>query len=311
MRAQSGVVVVGSVNMDVVSLVEAFPKPGETVHARSTAFHSGGKGANQAVAAAAAGATVDFIGAVGDDAFAEPLAAGLAARSVGIAGLARKRTTSGQAFITVTAAGQNSIILSAGANGQVTTDDVEAQRERIAQADILLTQNEIPWETTFAAMRIAHQEGLIVFYNPAPAAEPPSEAYSLLDSICLNEIEAMTLTHRPVAKMADAALAASDLIARGIRQVIVTLGALGSLYLDADGQRIETPIFPTTVVDTTAAGDTFIGMYAVAAAEMDAVAALRFATAAAALCVSRPGAQESIPTRAEVEAYLRQLSKGV
>ncbi len=132
----------------------------------------------------------------------------------------------------------------------------------------------------------------------------------MLDIICLNEIEAATLTHRPVASMADAALAAGDLIARGARQVIVTLGALGSLYLDADGQRIETPIFPTTVVDTTAAGDTFIGMYAVAAAEMDAAEALRFATAASALCVSRPGAQESIPTRAEVEAFLRQHSNG-
>jgi ribokinase len=310
MRSQPNVVVVGSVNMDVVSVVAAFPRPGETVHARSTAFHHGGKGANQAVAAAAAGATVDFIGAVGDDAFAEPLAAGLAARGVGVAGLARKHTTSGQAFITVNAAGQNTIVLSAGANGEITASDAEAQAPRIAQANTLLTQNEIPWEPTIAAMTLAHSAGARVLYNPAPAAEPPSEVYPLVDIICLNEIEAAALTHRPVASLADAALAAGDLLARGPRQVIVTLGALGSLYLDAEGRRIETPIFPTTVVDTTGAGDTFIGMYAVASTQMDAAAALRFATAASALCVTRPGAQESIPTRAEVEAFLARQASG-
>lgn len=310
MSSQAGIVVVGSVNMDVVNVVEAFPKPGETVHAHATAFHHGGKGANQAVAAAAAGAVVDFIGAVGDDAFAEPLAAGLAARGVGVAGLAHKRTTSGQAFITVNAAGQNTIVLSSGANGQVTAAEVEAQTTRIAQTDTLLTQNEIPWEPIVTAMTLAHHAGVRVFYNSAPAAEPPSEVYPLVDIICLNEIEAATLTHRPVASLADAALAAGDLLARGPRQVIVTLGALGSLYLDADGRRIETPIFPTTVVDTTGAGDTFIGMYAVASTQMDAVDALRFATAASALCVSRPGAQESIPTRAEVEAFLARQASG-
>lgn len=310
MRSQPNIIVVGSVNMDIVNSVEAFPKPGETIHARATTFHHGGKGANQAVAAAAAGAVVDFIGAVGDDAFGEPLAAGLAARGVGVAGLARKQTTSGQAFITVNAAGQNSIVLSSGANGQVTASEVEAQTERITQADTLLTQNEIPWEPTIAAMTLAHRADVRVLYNPAPAAEPPAEVFPLVDIICLNEIEAAALTHRTVTSLADAALAAGDLLARGPRQVIVTLGALGSLYLDADGRRIETPVFQTTVVDTTGAGDTFIGMYAVAATQMDAVEALRFATAASALCVSRPGAQESIPTRAEVEAFLRRQVSG-
>ncbi len=306
MSSEPTIVVAGSVNMDVVSVVEAFPQPGETVHARATSFHHGGKGANQAVAAAAAGASVDFIGAVGDDAFAEPLAAGLAGRGVGVEALARKPTTSGQAFITVNAAGQNCIILSAGANGQVTAAQVEAERARITKAGALLTQNEIPWEATFAAIRLAHQAGVRVIYNPAPAAEPPSEVYPLLDTLILNEIEAATLTHRAVVTLADAAEAARELIGRGVREVIVTLGALGSLYLNADGQQIETPIFLVTVVDTTGAGDTFIGMYAVAATQMDAAEALRFASAASALCVTRPGAQESIPTRAEVEAFLQR-----
>ncbi|HET9110255.1 MAG TPA: ribokinase [Ktedonobacterales bacterium] len=306
MSSEPTIVVVGSVNMDVVSVVEAFPQPGETVHARATSFHHGGKGANQAVAAAAAGASVDFIGAVGDDAFAEPLAAGLAARGVGVEALARKPTTSGQAFITVNAAGQNCIILSAGANGQVTAAQVEAQRARITQAGALLTQNEIPWEATFAAIRLAHQAGVRVIYNPAPAAEPSGEVYPLLDTLILNEIEAATLTRHAVATLADAAEAARELIGRGVREVIVTLGALGSLYLNADGRQVETPIFPVTVVDTTGAGDTFIGMYAVAATQMDAAEALRFASAASAICVTRPGAQESIPTRAEVEAFLQR-----
>src|SRR5487761_2672702 len=308
MRDTPAIVVVGSVNMDIVSSVTAFPQPGETVRALSTAFHSGGKGANQAVAAAAAGGKVEFIGAVGDDAFAEPLAAGLAARGVGVAALARQPTTSGQAFIAVDASGQNEIILSSGANGQMTVAVVEAQQARIAQADALLTQNEIPWEATFAAMTLAHRAGARVIANPAPAFAPPSEAYRLLDTLILNEIEAARITQRAVVSSADATQAARDLIERGARAVIVTLGPLGSVYLDSAGRLIETPVFPVTVVDTTGAGDTFIGMYVVAALRMDVADALRFATAASALCVTRAGAQESIPTRAEVEAFLRNAN---
>jgi ribokinase len=150
-----------------------------------------------------------------------------------------------------------------------------------------------------------------VLANPAPAFEPPNAAYPLIDTLILNEIEATTLTQRAVATIADAEQAATVLIGRGVRQVIVTLGALGSLALDGNGRRIETPIFPVAVVDTTAAGDTFIGMYAVAlATQVDVAQALRFATAASALAVSRPGAQESIPTRAEVEAFLQQAETG-
>ncbi|HEX2347301.1 MAG TPA: ribokinase [Ktedonobacterales bacterium] len=305
MDGQLRVAVVGSVNMDVVSQVQAFPQAGETVHASATTFHSGGKGANQAVAAAAAGAIVDFIGAVGDDAFAEPLATGLAARGISVEALAHKRMTSGQAFITVDASGQNTIVLSAGANGQVTASEVEAAQARIARASVTLTQNEIPWEATLAALTLGHQAGARVFANPAPAFELPAEAYALIDTLILNEVESATLTHRAVATLADAEQAAGTLLERGARAVIVTLGALGSLYLDSSGQRIETPIFPVPAVDTTAAGDTFIGMYAVAAAQMRPAEALRFATAASALCVSRRGAQESIPMRGEVEAFLR------
>ncbi len=305
MCARPSIAVVGSVNMDVVSVVTAFPQPGETVHARSTSFHGGGKGANQAVAAAAAGATVEFIGAVGNDAFAEPLIAGLVARGVGVSAVARKQTTSGQAFIAVDEYGQNTIILSAGANGQVTPTEVEAAQQLIAGADALLTQNEIPWEATFTAMSLAHRAGARVIANPAPVFEPPAEAYPLMDTLILNEIEAARMTHHAVATLEDAEQAAHTLIERGAGEVIVTLGAFGSLYVGR-GQRIETPIFPIEVVDTTGAGDTFIGMYAVAASEMDVKQALRFATAASALCVSRPGAQESIPTRAEVEAFLAQ-----
>ncbi|MGH2503113.1 MAG: ribokinase, partial [Ktedonobacterales bacterium] len=259
--AQPGIVVVGSVNMDVVSAVAAFPQPGETVTASATTFHPGGKGANQAVAAAAAGASVDFIGALGDDAFAEPLAAGLAAHGVGVAALARKPTTSGQAFITVNAAGQNTIILSAGANGQVTAAEVEAQRPCIAQASALLTKREIPWGATLAALRLAHEAGARSIHNPAPAAPLPGAAWPLIETLILNETEAATLTGQPVASLADASLAALALLGRGVRVVIVTLGALGSLYLDAAGRHIETPIFPVAIVDTTGAGDTFIGMY--------------------------------------------------
>lgn len=309
MPAQPKIAVVGSVNMDVVSVVAKFPQPGETVHALETSFHGGGKGANQAVAAAAAGASVAFIGAVGVDAFAEPLAAGLAARGVGVEALARVPGASGQAFITVDASGQNTIIVSSGANGRVTSGAVEAARAHIAQADALLTQNEVPWEATFAAMRLAHDAGVRVVCNPAPAFAPPAEAFPLMDTLILNEVEAATITRRAVATIDDAAQAASELIGRGAREVVVTLGALGSVYLGASGRRIDTPIFPVDVVDTTAAGDTFIG-YLVAAAQEDVAEALRFATAASAVKVSRLGAQESIPTRAEVEAFLQQVKAG-
>lgn len=310
MAAQPRLVVVGSVNMDIVNTVSAYPRPGETVSALATKLTGGGKGANQAAAAAAAGGDVAFIGAVGADVFADELANGLASRGINTGGLLRKHGPTGQASIAVDAHGQNMIILSGGANTLVSAEDVAAARESITQASTLLTQNEIRWEATYAAMTLARAAGAHVIHNQAPAAALPSEAYQLIDTLVVNEIEAATLTGHPVTTLDSAEQAARELIGRGARAVIVTLGALGSLYLSADGRRVETPIFPVTVVDTTAAGDTFIGMYAVAATKMEVAQALRFATAASALCVSRPGAQESIPTRAEVEAFLREAEQG-
>lgn len=308
MQLQPRIVIVGSVNMDVVNTVAAFPQPGETVKASKTTFNGGGKGANQAIAAAAAGGAVEFVGAVGNDAFAEPLAAGLSERSVGITALARKQTTSGQAFIAIDSEGENTIILSAGANGQITPAEVMAVREMIAHADAVLTQNEIPWEASLTAITLAHEAGVRVIVNPAPAAPLPVEVYSLVDTLTVNETEAATLLGRRVESAEEVAAAAVELVERGARAVILTVGARGSYYADRDGQRIETAAFPVDVVDTTGAGDTFIGMYAVASSQMDVREALRFASAASAIAVTRPGAQPSIPSRAEVEAFLAQTS---
>ncbi len=304
MQPQPKIVVVGSVNMDVVNNVVVFPQPGETVKASKTAFNGGGKGANQAVAAAAAGGAVEFVGAVGNDAFAEPLAAGLSEHAVGIKALAHKQTTSGQAFIAIDSKGENTIILSAGANGQITPDEVQAVHDLIAHADAVLTQNEIPWEATLAAITLAHEAGVRVIVNPAPAAPLLAEVYPLIDTLTVNETEAAILLGSRVESAQEVAAAADALVKRGVRAVILTMGARGSYYADRDGQRIETPAFPVEVVDTTGAGDTFIGVYAVAASQMDVREALRFASAASAIAVTRPGAQPSIPSRAEVEAFL-------
>lgn len=309
MQPQPKIVVVGSVNMDIVNTVAAFPQPGETVKARKTTFNGGGKGANQAVAAAAAGGAVDFIGAVGNDAFAEPLAAGLAEHGVGIEALSHKQTTSGQAFIAIDSKGENTIILSAGANGQITPAEVMATREVIAHADAVLTQNEIPWEASLAAMTLAHAVGVRVIVNPAPATPLPAEVYPLIDTLIVNETEAATLLGRHIESADEVAAAAVELVERGARAVILTIGARGSYYADRDGQRIETPAFPVDVVDTTGAGDTFIGMYAVATSQMSVREALRFASAASAIAATRPGAQPSIPRRAEVEAFLARMAQ--
>jgi ribokinase len=296
------IVIVGSINMDIVNRVRSHPKPGETVRGLGTAYYPGGKGANQAVAAAqAAGPSVRaaMVGAVGTDAFGGELLAALRGKGVDVSGVRCLEGSSGLAFITVSEDGENNIILNAGANGAVSprllTDAVWQD------AAVVLLQNEIPWETNRAVLEQAAERGVPVYFNPAPAFRLPEDAMPLVSCLIVNETEAEFMTGIPVRNAIQAEEAADALLARGARSAIVTLGRQGSLYAGPEGS-VPTPAFPVTPVDTTAAGDTFIGAFAAARAEGRPVAAsLRFASAAAALAVTRPGAQSSIPARAEID----------
>ncbi len=300
------VLVAGSVNMDIVNAVHRHPRPGETVHGLGTRYIPGGKGANQAVAAARAGASVTFVGAVGSDAFGGPLREALVHAGVDVSKVGTKPGSSGLAFITVAESGENTIILSAGANGEVTPEDVDAAADALAACDVVLLQNEVPWETTVHAMRRARNLGRQVYLNLAPARPLSDEELRLVDVLVVNETEAEAVSGVPVESPDDAIEAGRRLVARGAEAVLVTLGAKGSVWVDPAGDPILTPAFAVQPVDTTAAGDTFVGAFAaVRGAGMPVHEALRFASAAAALKVTRPGAQTGIPERADIEAFLK------
>ncbi|RKP51723.1 ribokinase [Cohnella endophytica] len=292
--------------MDVVNRVVRHPQPGETIHGLSTTYHPGGKGANQAVAAALAGGDIALFGAVGEDGFGVELKRTLTENGVDASSVAVKPGTSGIAFITVDDTADNSIILSAGANGQLGAADVDRMLPGLLAAHSVLLQNEIPWPVTREVMEQAHGNGVRVIFNPAPAFLLPEDAYRWIDLLVLNESEAELLTGIAVADGAAAELAADRLLERGAAAVVLTLGERGSLY-KAQGMAIgvATSSYRVRAVDTTAAGDTFIGALASATAKgMPIAEGLAFASAAAAIAVTRAGAQESIPTLEEIEAFM-------
>ncbi|MBD2868040.1 ribokinase [Paenibacillus arenilitoris] len=299
--------VIGSINMDIVNNVKRFPLPGETIHSSGTAFFPGGKGANQAVAAARSGGDVVMIGAVGDDPFADTLVASLQADGIDTKHVIRKEGTSGFAVITVNDEGENNIILSEGANGRLTAGNTAGAAGSVSDVYAVLLQNEIPWETTGAAIEHASKSGVRVFVNPAPAKRLPDAMFPLIDTLIMNETEAAAVTGLAVTGVESARAAAAWAIGRGTESVIVTLGDQGSVYASAQGDGIVMPAFRVKPVDTTAAGDTFIGAYAAASANgLETEQALRFAASAAALAVTKPGAQASIPSLEEINDFLRE-----
>ncbi|MFE6303662.1 ribokinase [Nocardiopsis sp. NPDC057823] len=293
------IAVFGSVNMDLVAYVGTAPATGETV--TGTAFRQvpGGKGANQAVSAARAGADTVFLGAVGDDAFGAELRGNLVASGIDTTGLRTVPGPSGIAHIVVDGRGGNSIIVVPGANGEV-TGTVPGDRELIGGADALLLQLELPMEAVVAAARTGREQGVRVHLTPAPARELPDELLESVDVLVPNEHEAAAITGRTDPREALAALL------ERVPEVLVTLGGEGSLYGARGAEPVHVPALKVEAVDTTAAGDTFCGSFAVARAEgAEPAEAMRFAAAAAALSVQRHGASSSMPTRAEVEALLR------
>lgn len=301
-------VVLGSVNMDLVVRVASLPRPGETVAGRDLAEIPGGKGANQAVAAARLGAHTEMIARVGDDAFGATLLRGLADGGVDARAVAVTRgCSSGVAVIGVGDDGQNSIVIVPGANGRLTPADVRRHRGLIARADALLLQLEVPPETVAAAAAVARRAGVTVVLDPAPAPRAPlPDELVAVDLLSPNQTEAEALTGIRVDTPDDAARAARALIRRGARRVVVKLGAAGAFYADAQLE-LHVPARRVKPVDTTAAGDAFTAALALAwAAGRPPAEAVRFACAAGTLATLSFGAQPAMPGRAEVEAFLKQ-----
>ncbi|WP_248322227.1 ribokinase [Caballeronia sp. Sq4a] len=300
------VVVVGSLNMDLVARAPRLPKPGETLAGSAFVQAPGGKGANQAVAAARLGAQVAMIGCVGRDANGATLRAGLEAEGIDCAALATSADApTGVALIIVDDASQNAIVIVAGSNAQVTPAVIDEQEALLARADVIVCQLETPPETVRAALAAGRRLGRTTILNPAPAASTlPADWFALIDYLIPNELEAATLSGIAIATPDDARRAARVLKEKGARNVIVTLGAQGVFALlgdDSDGQHLPSP--KVEAVDTTAAGDTFIGGFAAELARGSAVAdAIAFGQRAAALAVTREGAQPSIPRRSEIAA---------
>ena len=307
MKTAGKLVVLGSINADHILNLDAFPTPGETVTGHHYQVAFGGKGANQAVAAGRSGADIAFIACTGDDDIGERVRRQLERDRIDVAPVrAVNAQSTGVALIFVNAEGENVIGIHAGANAALSVEQVEAEKARIAGAQALLMQLESPLESVLAAAKIAHQHQTTVVLNPAPARALSDELLSLIDIITPNETEAEKLTGIRVENDDDAAKAARALHEKGIGIVMITLGSRG-VWVSHDGQGRRVPGFKVQAVDTIAAGDTFNGAFVTALLEGTALdEAIRFAHAAAAIAVTRKGAQPSVPWREEIDEFLRQ-----
>lgn len=295
------VIVIGSANLDTAVAVPRHPGPGETILAGDAVSGAGGKGLNQAVAAARSGAETWFVGAVGDD------AAGARLRDVLLDDGARLRVAvserpTGTAFVMVADGGENAIVVVPGANGDATAlrREVEAAMTGLEAGDVVLAQLEVPLDIVREGLSAARARGAMTVLNAAPSAELPAGTLDAVDVLVVNQHECLDLAGPEYTSVEDAAVRLADLVGT----VVVTLGAAGAIVRTGqDVARIDA--FPVDAVDTTAAGDTFCGVLAARlAAGDDLLLAGRFASAAAALCVQRPGASASAPTLSEITAFL-------
>lgn len=299
--------VLGSINADHILNMAQFPRPGETVIGKQYQVAFGGKGANQAVAAGRSGADIAFIACVGEDDIGQRIRDRLAEDRIDVASVeVVPDESTGVALIFVNGEGENCIAIHAGANAALTPARVEIYQQTIADADALLMQLESPLESVLAAAKIARQHQTQVILNPAPALALSDELLALIDMITPNETEAEILTGVPVANDDDAARAAAVLHAKGIGSVLITLGSRG-VWLSQEGKGERIAGFRVDAVDTIAAGDTFNGALITALLEGKAMPeAVRFAHAAAAIAVTRYGAQPSVPWREEIDLFLQQ-----
>jgi len=289
------VTVVGSINMDLVVSTERLPSPGETILGTDFRRFGGGKGANQALAAARMGAAVTLIGKVGTDEPGQTLVDELRRAGVEVGRIGRADGPTGTAIITVDSRGGNTIVVVPGANAALTPSDVEAARDVLAASDAVLMQLEVPIETVAAAATTARAAGVAVFLNPSPVQPLPDEVYDELAYLVVNETELAALT--------DGSGDAGRLLGKGVRRVVLTLGERGARLIEADGSQDVAP-FRVASIDSTAAGDAFLGALAATLPDRGLTAALETASAAGALATTRMGAQPSLPTVQEVDAFL-------
>jgi ribokinase len=289
------VTVVGSINMDLVVTAERLPEPGETIAGADFQRFGGGKGANQALAAARMGASVAMIGKVGQDEAGRALVGDLLRAGIEIGRIGRADGPTGTAVITVAADGTNTIVVVPAANFALTPQDVAAAREVIGGSDALLMQLEVPMETVVAAAGIAREAAVPVFLNPSPVRPVPAEVLDGLAYLVVNETELGILT--------DGAGDPALLFAAGVQRIVLTLGERGARLLEPGGSRDVAP-YRVPSVDTTAAGDAFLGALAALLSERGLDGALDAASAAGALATMRMGAQPSLPTVSEVDAFL-------
>lgn len=300
------VTVVGSINLDLVLRVRELPKPGQTILGNELERVPGGKGANQAVAAARLGGVVRMIGRLGDDPPSILLRQQLEANGVDTGDIPETNgVTSGTAVIAVEEGGQNTIIVVPGANGYLAVEDIRRSERGIATSDLLLVQLETPQQPIQAALQVARENKVFSVLNAAPIPGALEVDLSLADVLCVNESEAAHLTGLPVADEATARRAAEQLRARGAKRVVITLGAQGAVGLDLDGTFHTVAAFPVEAVDATAAGDAFVAALGLALVQGSILPeAIRVGNAAGGLAASRAGAQPSLPTREEMEKLL-------
>jgi ribokinase len=298
------IVVAGSANMDLVGIAERLPLPGETVLGDDFVMMPGGKGANQAIAAARAGGDAVFLGAIGSDSFGVTLNARLNAAGVDTAHVRTVYGASGVAVIMVDRGAENSILVAPGAN-RTFSDLTAAEEQVIAGGDVLLCQLEIPIDTVVAACKAARAGGTRTILNAAPARELPADLLANVDLLVVNEVEARTIAGQTITGSETPDMAA--LLAL-VPRVVLTLGGAGSRYAERDGRDETVPAFVVEATDTTAAGDAFTAALAVAWGEgRDLMEAVRWANAAGAACVRKLGASSALPTRAEIDELYQGL----
>lgn len=299
------IVVVGSSNTDMIIQLDKIPVPGETVLGGEFSIAAGGKGTNQAVAAARAGGNITFIACLGNDMFGNQAVEGFIGDGIDVEYIKRvENIASGVALIFVGKGGVNSIAVASGANASLCPEDITDLKQEISQAQILVMQLETPIDTVTRTAQLAHEAGVRVILNPAPAQHLDDELLKMISILTPNEIEAELLTNIKVENESSARKAAEILQGKGIDSVLITLGARGVLLATGEHQEL-IPGFEVDAVDTTAAGDVFNGALAVGLGENKPFdEAIRFANAAAALSVTKLGAQPSVHSREEIDSFL-------
>jgi len=304
------ITVIGSMNIDLVLDVKNMPKIGETIKGSDLSINTGGKGANQAIACALFGNSVSMIGRIGNDLYGKLIIENLKKQKINTSGIKIDKTKStGSAIIMVDENGENCIVISSGANGNVSIDDIKDNEKTIADSKLTLLQFEIPTDTVIFAIEISNYYNVPVLLNPAPAEKIPIDIYKKIDILIPNEVEACTLTNIEINDKKSAIKAANILLELGVKNVILTLGKNGSMFVSKD-KVIYKPSIKVNVIDTTAAGDAFIGGFAHSFIKGEKIDdALEFATFSAALAVTKKGAQSSFHTEGEVTKFRNLINE--